>query len=889
MKNSAYQSSNFSKINELNVGKMDSISLKEKIAVFFTDIVGSTDFFKLYGDEHGKKMLHHHYNIASSIINRFNGRIIKFIGDSIMACFKDPFNALKAAINLQQKVQTYNNQSQATPVRIRIGIHYGDVLMEKDDIYGDVVNIASKLTDIAEGDKIYISNAIYNQVKNAPFVHFEMIDPMVKKDIPDGLIVYTVSWDEELILDKENIVFFISPIPLPSNNPFNGFWKNFINHDDIYLKDKIKKVNISKNNALIFYLKDHLWVLDVAKYIIDALKKDAKNIKDMGIVPVYFLIDSTNDIKKDLELFEEHKKNISPGYIYISEDAFLVTGNIDIELIEKPLIISGSKKFYRLMYPAGKKTEIKPFNFGYILTEGPYSPCFYCGSKKHRPIHCPTKNLPEITGAINKIAYFPVDRINRLFFNLSLVKGFQNSGMIVTNGDDEKNFAYEAFFEPTRVFQLRFLRTIWNCSDIDWTRAKNTTTENEGGIVWLAQDSLRICDYEKVEAFLKKAMENTPDNFRIYCIYGLLSIEKEDLKNAEVYFKKALKYGKNRIHKDYLNLLLARLYCMENRLNDAWKVINDILFHDPFCLDARYLSIKIDLKMEKHSKALDNLMDLIQDNRDYFIYAYIDCELFPYREIITETLDKIFKRVKENAMEVSGEAEKAFIDIKDFMDKQTVSDSDLEGISIKIKHLIEQNSFFGYLDAIHLSHTVKSKIHDYLKEKKEDLKIKLKKISHRIDEGLKQIKSLKYKRFAHEYESLLENFLEEINRISKSMIKASFSELAEIEALFKNMDGEITKIEEKIENLLFLDKVLISLSTFTTYFLLSLTMVFLMATIILPPITNYLNTVFLKLGFISPFEEIDYKRYILLWGGILGFILSIYASIRKFLKYPVSH
>ncbi|HOJ42494.1 MAG TPA: hypothetical protein PK800_00075 [Syntrophorhabdaceae bacterium] len=154
--------------------------------------------------------------------------------------------------------------------------------------------------------------------------------------------------------------------------------------------------------------------------------------------------------------------------------------------------------------------------------------------------------------------------------------------------------AYTAFFEPTRVFQLRFLRTIWNCSDIDWERAKNRNSANEGGLIWLAQDSLRISDYGNAEACLKKAIEDTPDNFRIYCIYGLLFIEKGDMKSAEVYLKKAVKYVKNKIHRDFLNLLLARLYYMENRLNDAWKVINDIIFQDPFCLDAQYLGIKID-------------------------------------------------------------------------------------------------------------------------------------------------------------------------------------------------------------------------------------------------------------------------------------------------------
>jgi len=453
MKDFVYQPTKFTKINQISNEKIDIESLTEKIAVFFTDIVGSTEFFKVYGDEHGKEMLHNHYNTASSIINRFNGHVIKFIGDSIMAYFKDPLDALRAAINLQHKIQMHNKQLMALPIRIRIGIHYGNVLVEKKDIYGDVVNVASKLTNMAEGDKIYISNELFNQVKNVPFVHFEMIDSSDKKNIPDGLIVYSVSWDEELILDKENIVFYLSPIPLPNGSAFYEFWENFIKHDDLYLKDRIKKISISKKDTLVFYLKDLSWMFDIARHIMDTLGKKVEDSKEMGIVPVYFLIDNVNDVKNDIALFEEFKKHINPGYIYISEDALIARGSIDVELIKKPPIISGSKKLYRLLYSVEDRRELEPFYFGHILTEGYHSPCFYCGSKKHSPGQCPTKNLPEITEAINKIAYLSTGHINRLFLSLSALKEFQAQGAIVSTVDNEQMIAYTAIFEPTRVFQ----------------------------------------------------------------------------------------------------------------------------------------------------------------------------------------------------------------------------------------------------------------------------------------------------------------------------------------------------------------------------------------------------------------------------------------------------
>ncbi|MCX7965986.1 MAG: hypothetical protein N2596_05120 [Syntrophorhabdaceae bacterium] len=879
MKNLAYQMAKTSHIHTND--KIDKESLTKKIAVFFTDIVGSTEFFKIYGDEHGMEMLQNHYNTASSVITRFNGHIIKYIGDSIMAYFKNPIDALKAAVHLQQKVQLFNKQSNALSVKIRVGIHYGNVLVEKEDIYGDVVNVASKLTNLAEGDKIYISSELFEQVKDTPFVHFEMIDQTDKKNILDRFSVFSVTWDEDFILDNENIAFFICPIAL-TVKAFYDFWKNFIKGDDVYIKDKIKRLSMFENDTLIFYLKDPSMTVDVAKYLMDTLRKGTKKIEEIGIVPVHFIIDNINDAKNDLIRFEEYRKYLNPNYIYISEDAFLATGNISIEHIKKPAVNAGSKRFYRLFYTDEKNRDIGPFNYGYLLQDGSHRPCFYCSSKKHKPTQCPTKNLPEITDSIKRLAQYSMDNINSLFFNLLLSKEFQISGAVNIDVSNELKIAYEAFFEPTRVFQLRFLRNIWNCKEQDWVVAKNTGCVNEGGLLWLAQDSLRISDYEKGEACLEKAMENSSEHFKIYCIYALLFIEKDDWESGEKYLKKAIKCAKNKIHKDFLNLLLARLYYLENRFNDALKIINEITVYDPLCFDAYYLGMKIDLQMEKHAKAMNSLTNLIGDDRDYFLFSYIDGELFHYRELIAETLEKIFKRAKQSAVDVSVEAEKEFFKSKNFMDMEQISE--IEGQFIKIKNLISQDSFSGYLDATNLSHMVKSKIYNLLRIKKDELKIKLKSISERIDRALEKIKELRYRRFAFEYKAQLEEFSKVTEEILKKIEGASLREIEEMDSICMKTEKEITLIEEKIENLVFLNKVLISLNTFIKYILFSLAMVFLISSLILPALSYHLNIIISKLGLGYTIEVVDYKRYIFLWGGIFGFILSIFASIRKFLK-----
>lgn len=82
----------------------------KKIAVLFTDIIGSTPFFQSHGNMAGRKMLQQHEDIVSKAITDFGGIIVKNIGDSIPAYFTNPQEATKTAIRIQKEFNLYNKQ-----------------------------------------------------------------------------------------------------------------------------------------------------------------------------------------------------------------------------------------------------------------------------------------------------------------------------------------------------------------------------------------------------------------------------------------------------------------------------------------------------------------------------------------------------------------------------------------------------------------------------------------------------------------------------------------------------------------------------------------------------------------------------------------------------------
>src|SRR4030095_8738776 len=113
-------------------------SSRQLAAIMFTDIVGYT---ALMGNDEQKafELLNKNRQVQKPIIEQYNGRWIKEIGDGVMASFSTASDAVNAAIKIQQAF------AASKELTLRIGIHEGEIIFENNDIYGDSVNIASRI------------------------------------------------------------------------------------------------------------------------------------------------------------------------------------------------------------------------------------------------------------------------------------------------------------------------------------------------------------------------------------------------------------------------------------------------------------------------------------------------------------------------------------------------------------------------------------------------------------------------------------------------------------------------------------------------------------------------------------------------------------------------
>ena len=127
-------------------------------AIMFTDIVGYTALMGRDEDQ-AFQVLRINREIHDTVIKRYNGILIKEMGDGILASFGSASDAVRCALEIQEEAKAEN-------ISLRIGIHEGEVVYEGADVLGDGVNVASRLQELAEAGSIVISKSVYREVKN---------------------------------------------------------------------------------------------------------------------------------------------------------------------------------------------------------------------------------------------------------------------------------------------------------------------------------------------------------------------------------------------------------------------------------------------------------------------------------------------------------------------------------------------------------------------------------------------------------------------------------------------------------------------------------------------------------------------------------------------------
>jgi len=128
------------------------------LAVLFADVVGSTHLYETLGDATAKQMIDECIAVMQAVVQRYGGRVIKTIGDEVMCVLPSADNACLAATDIHNRIMALPKVSNVQR-SVRVGFHFGPVIEENNDVFGDTVNLAARMVGLAMGMQIITTGA----------------------------------------------------------------------------------------------------------------------------------------------------------------------------------------------------------------------------------------------------------------------------------------------------------------------------------------------------------------------------------------------------------------------------------------------------------------------------------------------------------------------------------------------------------------------------------------------------------------------------------------------------------------------------------------------------------------------------------------------------------
>lgn len=257
------------------------------LAILFADIAKSTHLYETLGNTVAKNLIGNCIDLFARVTERHDGTVIKTIGDEIMCTFNSADDAVEAAIDMNRELEelTIPDRPGAPPPNIYVGIQYGPVIRESNDVFGDAVNVAARMVSQAKQRQIVTTTETVEFLNPEHKKAARIIDKTVVKGKSGEMDIYEVVWEQHDAtvmvgdtIDRMNIHFRLEiefqgqQISVDQDHPSATLGRQ--EHNDVVVNDG----RVSRSHARIEYRRGKFILIDQSTNGTFVLLQGKKNI-----------------------------------------------------------------------------------------------------------------------------------------------------------------------------------------------------------------------------------------------------------------------------------------------------------------------------------------------------------------------------------------------------------------------------------------------------------------------------------------------------------------------------------------------------------------------------------------------------------------------------------
>jgi adenylate cyclase len=325
---------------EDSLGMNERATSRKLVAIMFTDIVAYTSLVQS-NEERALKLLERHNRLLLPFFPKHNGREVNRIGDSFLVEFSSALEAIRCAFEIQSFLHHHIlSAGSESKIRLRIGIHLGDVVQKGKDILGDAVNIASRIEPLADPEGICVSGPVFDQVHNKfnrPMVELERV---ALKNVKSHVAVYKVimPWEKSGTIQEAQELdkLHVAVLPFSNLSPDAGdaYFADGITEELIYRISLVRELKvISKTSVMTYKDLRTKRALDIGRELKvgTLLEGSVRKSGDRVRITAQLI-----DVASDTHLWSEnYDRNLADVFAIQSEVASKVASSLKVRLLSK--------------------------------------------------------------------------------------------------------------------------------------------------------------------------------------------------------------------------------------------------------------------------------------------------------------------------------------------------------------------------------------------------------------------------------------------------------------------------------------------------------------------------------------------------------------------------